>query len=896
MAVFKCKMCGEPLDLSLAVSGVCKCNICNTYQTISIPVATSEKIEALYGSASHFRRNNEFDIAISVYQQILAEDSEDPEAYWGVVLCRYGIEYVKDPKTKNMLPTVNRTQLKPIFNDSDYILALKYATEAQRTIYEREAGAIDEIQRGILEISSREEPFDVFICYKETDRDGKRTEDSVIAQQIYKELTRDGIKVFFARITLEDKLGSAYEPYIFGALSSARVMLVVGTSCENLNSAWVKNEWSRYLNLINQGQKKTLIPAYKYIDAYELPKELLSLQGQDLGALGGVDNLILATEKLVGNKKSERDITLELLERAYDNLELGDFVGAVSIADKVIEADFKCAEAYVVRLLAEFKACNKEALAECSELIGESFDYKRAMKYGDEGLKSFLADSEAKSRARCEKQRELEAKLGEERRIEEEKRLAEERQRVANATTIKAPTTGARVEKPTISRDGTLRLPYGTTIIKDNQFSNNEKIVYVEIPDTVEEIGDGAFEGCCNLVSVTIPSSVNYLGSNALSHCGLRTVNIPGSIRKIGDYAFEGCHSLTSATLGEGVIEIGESAFEGCGLKSISLPTTLTTISTKSFEGCSFESLSLPDGVTDIGNYSFYGCTGLTSLTLGAGVRRIGSHAFMGCKRLERLSINSSLEEIGIMAFADTGIKKIALSANAPYSFVNGCLLGENGSRLLMYAYGIKSASLVIPEGVTTIDDGIFSDCKFITSIEFPEGVVKIGERAFNGVEISHLKLPSTLQSIGKNAFYSCNRLTSVELPRGLCQLGESVFPRASIREYTTHPDNQAFSAVDGVLYSKDGSALIEYPAGRERSEFVVPIGVTEIKSNAFWCCKGLVDITLPSTLKKIGSSAFSNCVSLKSIHIPLSVEYIGDYAFSSCPRTYLQPSYCAWF
>ena len=127
------------------------------------------------------------------------------------------------------------------FNDN-YKSVLNHADSYQRKIYEDEANAINEIQKGILSISQKEEPFDVFICYKETDNNGQRTPDSVLANDLYHQLTQEGFKVFFSRITLEDKLGTAYEPYIFAALNSAKVMVVLGTKPEYFNAVWVKNE------------------------------------------------------------------------------------------------------------------------------------------------------------------------------------------------------------------------------------------------------------------------------------------------------------------------------------------------------------------------------------------------------------------------------------------------------------------------------------------------------------------------------------------------------------------------------------------------------------------------------------------------------------------------------
>jgi len=279
MAIFKCKMCGGTLEISENQT-TATCEYCGTNQTL--PKLDDDRRANLYDRANHFRRNDEFDKASGIYEQILNEDGTDAEAYWSLVLCRYGIEYVEDPATHKRVPTVNRTQFASIFDDDNYKLALQYADGYQKIIYEEEANAINEIQKGILAISQKEEPFDVFICYKETDAMGERTIDSVIAQDVYYALTEKGYKVFFSRITLEDKLGQEYEPYIFAALNSAKVMLAFGMEYEFFNSVWVKNEWGRFLSLIEKGEKKTLIPCFKGIDSYDIPKEFARLQAQDM--------------------------------------------------------------------------------------------------------------------------------------------------------------------------------------------------------------------------------------------------------------------------------------------------------------------------------------------------------------------------------------------------------------------------------------------------------------------------------------------------------------------------------------------------------------------------------------------------------------------------------------
>lgn len=302
--VFKCKICGGNLDIQ-ENSRIITCEYCGTKQTL--PKLESDKTVNLYDRANHFRRNNEYDKAEALYEMILNEDSKDAEAYWSILLCKYGVEYVEDPKTHEYIPTCNRTQRTSILTDENYKQALKYANGEQKELYQVEANKINNIQRGILEISNKEEPFDIFICYKETDESGNRTQDSVIAQELYYQLEKEGFKVFFAKITLENKIGESYEPYIFAALNSAKVMLVIGTQKEYFNATWVKNEWSRYLALIKNGEQKTLIPCFRGMDAYDLPEEFGYLQSQDMSKIGFEQDLIHGIKKLVNIEPKKKN-------------------------------------------------------------------------------------------------------------------------------------------------------------------------------------------------------------------------------------------------------------------------------------------------------------------------------------------------------------------------------------------------------------------------------------------------------------------------------------------------------------------------------------------------------------------------------------------------------------
>ena len=398
MAIFKCKMCGGDLDVVDGMS-VAECEYCGTKQTL--PKLNDNEKEIMYDRAGHFRRNNEFDKAMGIYEKILDIDNTDAEAYWSLVLCEYGIEYVEDPSTHKRVPTVNRAQFTSVFMNENYKSAIRYADAYQRSIYEEEAKNIDNIQKGILAISQNEEPFDIFICYKETDANGRRTHDSVLANDLYHQLTQEGFKVFFSRITLEDKLGTAYEPYIFAALNSAKVMVVIGTKPEYFNAVWVKNEWARFLAQIKNGADKILIPAYKDMDPYDLPEEFSNLQAQDMSKLGFMQDLIRGVKKITQKDKKENVVIQvadkghndaeNMVKRAYIALEDGDFQSANDFAEKALDKDAENAQAYIIQLLVELSLRKEADLGKHNVPLENYKKYIRACGFAQSEYKDLLS-------------------------------------------------------------------------------------------------------------------------------------------------------------------------------------------------------------------------------------------------------------------------------------------------------------------------------------------------------------------------------------------------------------------------------------------------------------------------------------------------------------------------
>ena len=189
MAIIKCKMCGGDLNIIEGAS-TAECEYCGTLQTI--PKVDDEKKLTLFARANRLRLACEFDKAAGIYESIVQDFPEEAEAYWGIVLCKYGIEYVDDPVTGKKIPTCHRSSFDSIMDDSDFEQVLENSDVVARKVYREEAKVVEEIRKGIISVSANEDPYDIFICYKETDENGDRTIDSVIAQDVYKELTDKG--------------------------------------------------------------------------------------------------------------------------------------------------------------------------------------------------------------------------------------------------------------------------------------------------------------------------------------------------------------------------------------------------------------------------------------------------------------------------------------------------------------------------------------------------------------------------------------------------------------------------------------------------------------------------------------------------------------------------------
>ena len=395
MAVLKCKMCGGDLMIEPGAT-VAECEYCGSRQTI--PTADSEKKLNLFNRANDYRSRCEFDTAKNVYETIIAQFPKEAEAYWGLLLCRYGVEYVNDPATGKKIPTSHRSSYTSVLEEPDYRKVLELADSTAKQDYILQAQELEQIRSNIISISNSEPAYDVFICYKETDDQGRRTLDSKLGQELYNMLTEKGYRVFFARMTLRTKLGQEYEPFIFAALHSAKVMLVLGTKLEYYNAVWVRNEWSRFLEFKQKDNTKMLIPCYKNMDAYDLPMEFQHLQCKNMDEIGAELDIMEVIQRVIpkGNAVSQSFRTeakpKDPVEEAFQALNQRRWKEAAKLfgSAQILEPDRD--DAYLGSILAHCQAVNLEELKRSFTDFSDMSEYRRLMSVGSPELKQQLPE------------------------------------------------------------------------------------------------------------------------------------------------------------------------------------------------------------------------------------------------------------------------------------------------------------------------------------------------------------------------------------------------------------------------------------------------------------------------------------------------------------------------
>lgn len=415
-------------------------------------------------------------------------------------------------------------------------------------------------------------------------------------------------------------------------------------------------------------------------------------------------------------------------------------------------------------------------------------------------------------------------------------------------------------------------IPDNVTSIGDYAFSGRENLTSISIPEGVTEIGRDAFDGCSGLTSITVEdgnakydsrnncNAIIETGNNMLV-VGCSSTIIPESVIGIGEHAFYGCNTLLSIAIPKSVAFVEGDAFEGTGWYenlsdggvyindifykykgdapdngTIIIRKGTKVIAPSALSSCNnLTSVVIPEGVVEIGRYAFSHNNALSSIEVPASITKIGEYAFSNCENLTTINIpkNSNLTSVGSSAFEGT----------AWYDRQVGGLIYV-GNMLYEYKGEMpEGTAIVIKEGTTVINSGIFSGRSALISVTIPEGVTEIEESAFWGCNnLLSVTMPNSVTSIGKCAFMSCGSLKSINIPEGVEKIGDFAF-----------------------------SGCTNLPS------ITIPKSVISIGKYAFASCVNLSTVTIHEGVSEIGDGVFWKCFNLDSVSIPKSVVSMGN-------------------
>lgn len=458
-----------------------------------------------------------------------------------------------------------------------------------------------------------------------------------------------------------------------------------------------------------------------------------------------------------------------------------------------------------------------------------------------------------------------------------------------------------------------LKIGDRVTIIPDFAFPYCYKLTMVDIPNSVNRIGNNAFEHCGGM-SVNLSNSLITIGSNAFCACNLKSIDLPNSLKIIEERAFLG-NDLTSIEIPNSVISIGNEAFGNC--------EKLTTVifNAENCNNCgniyypafpsTVDTLVIGDKVSKIPNYAFR-YTNLNFIDLPNSVTEIGERAFQGCE-FKSVVIPAFVKSIGVEAFdVYSGLTDLAFNAteclscgsstaSAFSSSITNLSIGDNVTVIPAYAFkniqGLTSVD--IPNSVNAIGDEAFSNCNYLKSVFLPNSVTELGKGVFSSCwRLTNLEIPNSLKKIDVLTFYDCSSLPSIEIPETVTEIGVMAFCGCKSISSITIPNSvrsigyQAFAACQNlttVIFNAENCeacGLPNFPAFPNFDTLIIGDKVSIIPEFAFSECRGFKSVVIPNSVTYIGNGAFKdtslNTLTFNAEHC----EYCGSISEPAFPET----------
>lgn len=824
MQVVKCKNCGAQLDVSKAVGGVVTCEYCFSKHTLA-KSADSSAVGFLTVGENGLDTGR-FDDAYTAYGKAAQADGSEPEAYFGMALAAHKVRYIKDIVNNRLQPICYDVTEKRFSADGNYLKALSLASPEQRAEYERRAREIDYIKSEFYKLSSSGMKYDCFICVKVSGEGGSKTVDSERANDIYYHLRDKGYKPFYSEREIQNATGADYEARILYALFSSPCMLVVCSDERYLQTPWVKNEYSRFVSLINDERKEANSIAIGFFDTpiERLPGRNGRLQGVCLNkpdAYSKIVDFVNNCSPSERNKADEDDIKRKLEEQAaaqarqleefkrqqqlaqtelreklaaiqggdaQSDISVGssnvnallanvnrfldkeDFDNAKKYCERVLDIEPENGEAWMGLLLVVFEAYNtnvllkkiKERDADKHYLGGPSWMEKDSDEFQN-ALKYAVNHKALLDEVKLYFDTCYE-KYKEEKRVERERREAEEARQ-------KAAWEYAALE------DAARKACW----IDENGVLNNcedRNVTELVLPRDVLEIGNFAFSDCKKLAKIYVPLETGKIGSYAFSKCSaLKEISVP-NVSHIGNGAFGDCTGLTKIVLSGSLREIEDYTFSHCeALAELAIPSGVKKIGNGAFSSCkSLKKVVIPNTVQSIGKWAFSGCDDAREIYIPIGLTDIGDQAFTGCRSCSVLAV-----EEGNKRYRADGNCLIDVEQKAVTFGGNHSTIPDGGSIETISDYAFRDSDRItelrVPEGVKTLRDGAFFNCTALISIRLPKSLAAICGYAFGGcTQLSEIVIPDGVKSIGIGAFFNCTELKKATMPKRLKKYVKKAF------------------------------------------------------------------------------------------------------------------------